>query len=118
MQIAFPFSVDVRGRVRQSPEAEHVSALIEQVLFTAPGERVNRPTFGSGLRQLVFGAASEEVAAAVRHLVQGALQQHLGDRIALDAVTIRAEDATLHVTVSYTLRGSQQPQRVELAYGL
>ena len=84
---------------------EHVRDLIEQILFTNPGERVNRPEFGSGLMQLVFAPNSQELAAALQFTVQAALQQFLGGRVETDEVAVSAEDSTLRVTVRYRLRG-------------
>jgi phage baseplate assembly protein W len=110
MEIDHPFQVDVRGRTADVDADGHVRDLIEQVLFTAPGERVNRPTFGSGLAQLVFGPTSEELATATQFLVQGALQQWLGELIQVEAVDVRSEDATLQVTVRYSVRRTQQRQ--------
>ena len=82
MHIDFPFHVDGSAPDGRRPsDDEHVRDLIEQVLFTRPGERVNRPGFGSGLQQLVFAPNSPELAAAVQFLVQGALQQYLADVI-------------------------------------
>ena len=81
MDIDFPFHFDGRGRTAEAATDEHVRDLIEQVLFTSPGERVNRPTFGSGLMQLVFAPNSDELATATQFLVQAALQQWLGDLI-------------------------------------
>ena len=52
MEIAYPFHVDGRGRSAPADANEHIRQMIEQVLFTAPGERVNRPEFGTGLLQL------------------------------------------------------------------
>jgi phage baseplate assembly protein W len=82
--------------------------MIEQVLFTSPGERVNRPDFGSGLMQLVFAPNSDELAAAILLLVQGSLQQWLGDLIEVDEVDVQNVDATLTVKVIYTIRRSQE----------
>jgi uncharacterized protein len=110
MEIDYPFQVDVRGRTADVDAGGHVRDLIEQVLFTAPGERVNRPTFGSGLAQLVFGPTSEELATATQFLVQGALQQWLGELIQVEAVDVQSEDATLQVTVRYSVRRTQQRQ--------
>ncbi len=110
--VNFPFHFDGRGRTAGTDEDEHISDLIEQVLFTTPGERVMRPTFGSGLLQLVFAPNSEELAATTQMLVQGALQQWLGDRIQINAVEVQAEEATLRVRVDYTVLRSQQ-RRVE-----
>ena len=88
MNVDFPFHFDSRGRTAETADDDHVRDLIEQVLFTAPGERVNRPDFGSGLLQLVFAPNSAELAAATQFLVQGALQQWLGDLIEVRAVQV------------------------------
>jgi phage baseplate assembly protein W len=87
--------------------------MVEQVLFTSPGERVNRPTFGCGLLQLVFAPNSDELAATTQYLVQGALQQWLGDLIQVNSVTVANEDSTLRVAVSYTIRRTQQSQTAQ-----
>ena len=110
MHIDYPFHLDRRGRTADTDEDAHIRDLIEQVLFTVPGERVNRPDFGSGLMQLVFAPSSDEVATATQFLVQGALQQWLGDLIQVEAAEVESEDATLRVTVRYTIRRDQQSQ--------
>src|SRR3954468_22166888 len=99
----FPYHIDGRGRTAVTDDADHVRDLIEQVLFTSPGERVMRPDFGSGLLAMVFEPDSTALAATMQMLVQGALQQHLGSLIAVNAVEIEAADATLNVTVRYVL---------------
>jgi phage baseplate assembly protein W len=104
--VDFPFHFDSRGRTAESDGADHIRDLIFQVLFTSPGERVMRPTFGSGLLQLVFAPNSDVLAATTQMLVQGALQQCLGDLIVVEAVSVEAEDATLRVTVQYVIRQS------------
>ncbi len=108
MQIDFPFHLDGRGRTAAADADDHIRDLIEQVLFTTPGERVNRPTFGSGLLQLLFAPNSDELATATQLLVQGALQQWLGDRIEIQAVEVASEDAVLRVTVAYVTRRTQE----------
>jgi phage baseplate assembly protein W len=107
----YPFHFDGRGRTAQTSVEDHVRDLVEQVLFTAPGERVNRPTFGSGVLGLVFAPGGDAVAAATQLVVQGALHQWLADVIAVGAVDVVADDSTLTVTVTYTPIGSQE-QRV------
>jgi len=102
--VDLPFRFDGRGRTAQTDNADHIRDLIYQVLFTSPGERVMRPTFGSGLLQLVFAPNSDVLAATTHMLVQGALQQWLGDLIVVDAVSVEAEDSTLRVTVHYLIR--------------
>jgi phage baseplate assembly protein W len=113
MNIDFPFHFDARGRTADTTYEDHIRDLIEQVLFTAPGERVNRPTLGSGLLQLVFAPNSPELAAATQFLVQGNLQQWLGDLIEVRAVDVEALEATLRVQVDYVIRRTQQTQSAQ-----
>jgi phage baseplate assembly protein W len=108
MNVAFPYHLDGRHRSAESDDPAHLRALIEQVLFTTPGERVNRPDFGCGLAQLVFEPNSEALAATLQMLAQAALQQWLGDRLRVDEVRADSSDATLAVLVRYTLLGSGQ----------
>ena len=113
MNIAFPYHFDSRGRTADAGEEQHIRELIEQLLFTAPGERVNRPAFGSGLLQLVFVANSPELAAATQLTVQGALQQWLGELIQVEAVEVTHEEAELRVQVRYLIRRTQQRRMAE-----
>ena len=117
MNVSFPYRFDNRGRTNEASEEQHIRNLIEQLLFTSPGERVNRPTFGSGLMQLVFAANSPELAAATQLMVQGALQQWLGELIQVEAVDVTAEDATVRVQVRYIIRRTQQRRFAEFAKG-
>lgn len=110
MNIDFPFHFDGRGRTAEVATDEHIRNLIEQVLFTSPGERVNHPTFGSGMMQLVFAPNSDELATATQFLVQAALHQWLGELIEVGDVQVESEDAVLRVTVQYTVRRTQQSQ--------
>ena len=103
-----PFAIDARGRTAATGGDDHERDLVEAVLFTSPGERANRPTFGSGIMQLVFAPASEELAAATTFTVQAALTQWLGDRIEVDDVQAEAVDATLVVTVVYRTRDGRR----------
>ncbi len=113
MQIAYPFHIDGRGRTGDATQDEHIRQLIEQVLFTSPGERVNRPTFGTGLQQLVFAPNSDELATAVEFMVQGALQEWLGELIQVQAVNVESTDARLQITVQYVVRRNQQRQAAQ-----
>ena len=113
MNLDFPFHFDPRGRSAAADDDKHIRDLIEQVLFTAPGERVNRPSFGSGLMQLVFAPNSDALAAATQVTVQGALQQWLGDLVQVEAVDVRFYYAMLHVTVQYFLLQTQQRRVAE-----
>jgi phage baseplate assembly protein W len=109
-QVDYPYRFDTRGRTGATSDDEHVRDLIEQVLFTSLGERVNRPTFGSNLMQLVFAPASDELATVTEFLVQGALQQWVGDLIQVESVDVQVQEATIAVTIVYRLRrtGTQE----------
>jgi hypothetical protein len=111
----YPYHFDSRGRTATADYSDHIRDLIEQVLFTSPGERVNRPNFGCGLRQLVFAPASDELATATQFLVQGALQEWLSNLIQVDAVVVATEDSTVRVTVEYTLRRTQEREVAEFS---
>lgn len=117
MNVAFPYLFDGRGRTSEANDSDHIRDLIEQVLFTAPGERVNRPDFGCGLLQMVFAPNSSELATATQFLVQGALQQSLGDIINLTNVGVSQDDSSLTVTVQYTVRATQQQAVAEFTRG-
>jgi len=108
MNIDFPLHIDGRGRTAATTDDDHIRDLIEQLLFTNPGERVNRPDFGSGLLQMVFTPNSSELAAALQFTLQAALQQWLGDRIQLQAVQVDSNEGTLLVVVQYATRGDDQ----------
>jgi phage baseplate assembly protein W len=111
VQLDFPYHLDGRRRTATTDATDHARDLIEQVLFTAPGERVNRPDFGCGLHRLVFEPNGPELAAATQMLVHGALQQTLADRLTVIDVTVEAEDAALRIAVTYALHGSREARR-------
>ncbi len=108
MNIDFPFAIDGRGRTAVTDDDGHIRDMIELVLFTNPGERVNRPDFGSGLLQMVFAPNSPELAAALQVTLQAALQRFLGDLIDLQQLEVDAQDSTLSVMVKYVVRRTQQ----------
>ena len=98
----YPFRIDATGRMATTGADDHIRDLIHQVLFTTPGERVNRPDFGCGLLQMAFMPNGDVLAGATQFLVQGALQRWLADVVDVDDVTVTAEDERLTVTVVYT----------------
>lgn len=107
--IAVPLQFDGRGRTAVTPTGQHLQDLVEAVVLTAPGERVMRPTFGSGLMQLAFAPNSDQLGATVQMLVQGGLQSLLGNLIEVADVTIDQTDASMTVSVSYTVRATGVP---------
>jgi phage baseplate assembly protein W len=110
MNSDFPFHFDSRGQTAQAEYDQHIRDMIEQLIFTDAGERVNRPDFGSGLMQLVFAPNSPELAATVQFTVQAALQQWLGDVIDLGELEVTSSDSTLQVDISYVVRRTAEQQ--------
>ena len=108
--IDYPFRFDLRGRTANTTMEDHVRDMIEEVLFTAPGERVNRPDFGAGLLRMVFQPTSPEIAAALQFSIRASLQRWLGDLIEPQNVDVVSQDSTLSVTVQYVLRQTGQSQ--------
>lgn len=104
LQIDFPWHYDDHGRTARTDADEHLRDLVEQVLFTSPGERVNRPDFGCGLLQLVFEPNSPELAAALEFTVRASLQRWLGDLLEVQSLTVTSTDATLSVDLAYLVR--------------
>lgn len=109
----FPFAFDEQGRSAATDSDDHIRDMIALVLFTAPGERVNRPEFGCGVKQLVFAPLSDALAAATEQLIHGSLIRWLDPVISLEKVETTADDATLEITISYVRRETGE-RRVEV----
>ena len=102
----FPYHIDGRGRTAETGEDDHIRDMIHQVLFTNPGERVNRPDFGCGVGQLVFMPNSDALAAVTQFLVQGSLTRWLDSVIVVHHVEVIAESQTLTIGVVYSKRST------------
>jgi Bacteriophage baseplate protein W len=111
MNVDFPLNFDGQGRTASTDDADHIRDMIEQLLFTSPGERVNRPDFGSGLMQLVFAPNSPELAATLQFTMQAALDRWLGDVIEVRSLEVTSRDATLNVDLSYAIRRTREERR-------
>ena len=113
MNIDFPFHFSDNGRTAVTNDDDHIRDMIEQLLFTNPGERVNRHDFGSGLLQMVFAPNSPEIAAAIQYTMQASLQQWLGDLIEVQSLDVTSEDSSLRIELNYMLRKTAE-QRTEI----
>jgi phage baseplate assembly protein W len=114
--IHYPFALDEGdgGLAQERDYARHVDQLIRQVLFTNPGERLNRPEFGCGLRRMVFAPNSDVTAGLTRVMVFQALEKWLGDLISVDEVKVEAKEEILQVGVAYILKARQQRRYLNL----
>lgn len=108
LHLNFPFREESSGLAASVQHSRHVRQLIELVLFTSPGERVNRPHFGCALSSLTFEENEGAMQSAVEASVQASLQQWLGDLIDLEAVNVRPQQASVQVSVSYVERRTGQ----------
>ena len=115
MNIDFPLRFDGRGHTADVSDDDHIRDMIEQVLLTAPGERVNRPTFGSGAQLLVFAPNSDTLASAMRLSIQAGLQTWLGDVIEVTDVQVESEDSTLRIEVRYVVRRTGETATATIA---
>jgi hypothetical protein len=114
--VGFPLRVTAQRRTALLDDEAYLRGLVEAVIFTRPGERVNRPDFGSGIDQLVFAPAGGELADATKALVHGALQRALGELLRVEDVSVATVESTLSVTIVYTplLSGAPWPDRRSL----
>lgn len=101
--IAFPWHADARGRSAVAGPEEHVADLVEAVLFTAPGERVNRPSFGCGLERLLFAPIDPTIVGAMELTVRGELERWLAGVVEVQDVEVNADGSKVQVTVQYSI---------------
>ncbi|HTY01450.1 MAG TPA: GPW/gp25 family protein [Bacteroidota bacterium] len=110
MNIDFPLDFDGRGRTALTDDDDHVRDMLEQLIFTSPGERVNRPDFGSGIMQLIFAPNSPELAATLQFTMQAAIQRWLGDVLDLKNLDVQSVDSTLTIDIQYVVRRTNQTE--------
>jgi uncharacterized protein len=113
VNIDLPWMFDARGQTASTSLEDHVTDMIKALLLTNPGERVNRPDFGSGLRSLVFAANSMQLGASLQFGVQAALERYLGDLIELADVLVENLDERLELTIKYRLRSRASGELLE-----
>lgn len=109
INIAYPFHLNNKGRTALSTSDDHVREMLEQLLFTSPGECVNRPDFGSGIQQLVFEPTSPELATALQFALKAAIQRWLGDVIQLQALEVTSR-STLSIVIQYIVQRTGEQQ--------
>lgn len=105
---AFPYRIEFSGVTATIDLDAYVAQLVRLVLQTDPGERVNRPTFGGGLKQLVFAGMNAQMRAATETLIHGALLQWLGDVITIQSLSVTGDNGSALVTLTYVVTHTQQ----------
>jgi uncharacterized protein len=114
--IHYPIGIDAGlGRLATERSYDrHVEQMMLQVLLTAPGERINRPEFGCGVRRMLFAPNSDVSASLAQVSVHQSLDRWLGSVIKVDNVTVAAVDSTLMISISYVLLARQQRRYLNL----
>jgi phage baseplate assembly protein W len=110
----YPFRVGGEGGAALTDADDHVRDLIEQVLLTSPGERVNVPEFGAGLRNVVFEGSNEMLRATTQFLVTQNLNRWLSDTLTVERVAIEADEGTVLVDIVYALKRTRERQRLTI----
>lgn len=110
INITYPFQVNNKGRTMLSTSDDHIRERLEQLLFTSPGERVNRPDLGSGIQQLVFAPTSPELATALQFALNAAIQHWLGDVIQLQGLEVTSQESTLSIVIQYIVQRTSEQQ--------
>lgn len=110
---AFPLRINAAQRqAEQSSYEAHVAQMIRQFLFTSPGERINLPDFGGGLRRIVFAPMTSELTSTSELLIRRGLEKYLGQHIELIKVTVRnateSDPAAIEVSIQYRLKETQE----------
>jgi hypothetical protein len=116
---AFPFRIaQASNQAAQSPYATHVDEMIRQILLTAPGERVDLPEFGCGLRQLLFAPNSDALQATAQLMVQRSLNLWLAGQINMQSVTVTpgpgGDYSQILVQIAYVLLETQGTQTTRI----
>ena len=114
--LAFPFRIGADGRTQQPLDAdEHVRGEIIQLLLTNLAERPFIPSFGGGLRRLVFERNDEVTAGLAKALLSKALSRWLGHRVQVERLEVTAEQSTLAVDLRYRnlVSGSERQLRFQ-----
>lgn len=119
----FPFKINELGQVATLTGNENIRSKILQVLLTSPGERVNLPEFGCGLRDLIFDPNNEILAATTEFTVTKSLQRWLGDEIIVESVDVlnheadpQIPEAELQIVVVYVRRDQLERGKVKIAF--
>lgn len=115
IDVAYPYRLDDRGRTATVGYADHVQQMLELLLLTRPGERVNLPTFGCGLLDQVFAPNSPEIAAALHVTIAAAINLWLQDLLLVTSLEVTAQDSQLTVSIGYTVLASGSPSTLTLS---
>jgi phage baseplate assembly protein W len=114
--IRYPIAIDGSlGRLAEEHDyPAHVEQLIVQLLMTNPGERINRPDFGCGVRRMVFAPNNPATASLAQVSIFEALTRWLSSVILVGDIQVEAVEETLNISIAYTLRVRQEKRFLNL----
>ena len=112
----FPFKIATDGGIASVTGDENIRAKIIQVLFTSPGDRVNMPEFGCGLRDLVFDPNNAILAATTEFTVRKSLERWLGNEILVEAVDVKSEEEKLIINIVYIRKDRLEKEAMKITF--
>ena len=115
MWLDYPFHVGNKGSIAVADADKHLRDGIEQVLFTNPGERVNLPEFGCGIRSFIFAGNSDVLAATMQFTVTQNLERWMGDVIKVDQVNVKNIEETLYIEIIFTKKENRERMKAEFS---
>ncbi len=101
--VSFPLRIDNRGRMATAGYETHVREMLEQLLFTQPGERVNRPDFGTPISAAIFDRPTDELISSLEFQVSTSVQRFMGEVVSLENVSIDVVDDQIEIILTYTI---------------
>lgn len=104
----FPFQFNLYGHISSTTYDLHIQEMLEQILFTSPGERVNRPDFGCGVELMVFGSTSPEILSVKQTQINSQIQKWLGHLIQVLEVKITTNENRVEILIRYMIYQNQQ----------
>ena len=116
LNLAFPFRLNSRGRSDTAGDERHVRGMLEMLLLTNAGERVNRPGYGGGLARLLFGPVSPELAVTLQQTLRAEVIQWLDDVVNLQDLDVAFDESRIVVTISYVLRSDGDLKTSQFSY--
>ena len=113
--LAFPFRIGADGRTAAPADiTDHIRGELIQLLLTAPGERPFLPSFGAGLKRLVFERNDPVAAGLANATVSRNLSAWLGQRVSVESLKVESIDSMLQVELSYRIVASGEVRGMRL----
>ena len=97
---------------------DHVKSKLLNVLLTSPGERLNQPLFGAGLKNRLFEQQTETAGSDLRNYITPQVNQYVPE-IKIQNISLKdggLQGHKLFVTVNYSLVNNDEKDSVTLSF--